>query len=108
MENIIKFIVIAIILATSILAVVSNFNFAFAKNNDIRFEISDCPVQRTSPTEKSGPCPDIGAESNAGNVPDNKIVESESKVVKSSETSPVHSASPTGFEIIDPFGSTIK
>ena len=108
MENTIKFIVLAIILATSILAVVSNFNFAFAKNSDIRFEISDCPVQRTSTTEKSGPCPDIGAESNAGNVPDNKIVESESKVDKSSETSPVHSASPTGFEIIDPFGSTIK
>jgi hypothetical protein len=50
----------------------------------------------------------LGAESNAGNVPDNKIVESESKVDKSSETSPVHSASPTGFETIDPFGSTIK
>ena len=60
------------------------------------------------PTEKSGPCPDLGAESNTGNVPDNKIVESESKVDKSSETSPVHSASPSGFETIDPFGSTIK
>ena len=59
-------------------------------------------------TEKSGPCPDLGAESNAGNVPDNKIVEPESKVDKSSETSPVHSASPTSFETIDPFGSTIK
>ncbi|MGA9908697.1 MAG: hypothetical protein WBP84_00670 [Nitrososphaeraceae archaeon] len=108
MKNTVGLIVIAAILATSILAVVSNFKFAFAKNNDIRFEISDCPVQRTSTTEKSGPCPDLGAESNAGNVPDNKIVESESKVDKSSETSPVHSASPTGFETIDPFGPTTK
>ncbi len=107
MKNKVGLIVLAVILATSILAVISNFNFAFAKNN-IRFEISECPVQRTSTTEKSGPCPDLGAESNAGNVPDNKIVESESKVDKSSETSPVHSASPTGFETIDPFGSTTK
>jgi hypothetical protein len=50
----------------------------------------------------------LGSESNADNVPDNKIAESESKVDKSSETSPVHSASPTSFETIDPFGSTIK
>jgi hypothetical protein len=108
LKNTVGLIVLAVILATSILAVISNFNFAYAKNNDIRFEISECPVQRTSTTEKSGPCPDLGAESNAGNVPDNKIVESESKVDKSSETSPVHSASPTGLETIDPFGSTIK
>ena len=108
MKNTIGLIVLAVILATSFVAVISNFNFVFAKNNDIRFEISECPVQRTSTTEKSGPCPDLGAESNAGNVPDNKIVESESKVDKSSETSPVHSASPSGFETIDPFGSTIK
>ncbi|MGB8159309.1 MAG: hypothetical protein WCE93_04110 [Nitrososphaeraceae archaeon] len=108
MKNTVGLIVLAAISATSILAVVSNFKFAFAKNNDIRFEISDCPVQRTSTTEKSGPCPDLGAESNAGNVPDNKIVESESKVDKRSGTSPVHSVSPTGFETIDPFGPTIK
>jgi hypothetical protein len=108
LKNTVGLIVLAVISATSILAVTSNFNFAFAKNNDIRFEISDCPVQRTSTTEKSGPCPDLGAESNAGNVPDNKIVEPESKVDKSSETSPVHSASPTSFKTIDPFGSTIK
>ena len=108
MKNTVGLIILATILATSILAVISNFDFAFAKNNDIRFEISECPVQKTSTTEKSGPCPDLGAESNAGNVPDNKIVESESRVDKSSETSPVHSASPTGFETINPFGSTIK
>ena len=108
LKNTIRLIILAVISATSILTVISNFNFAFAKNNDIRFEISECPVQRTSTTEKSGPCPDLGSESNADNVPDNKIVESESKVDKSSDTSPVHSASPTGFETIDPFGSTIK
>ena len=108
MKNTVGLIGLAVILTTSILAVISNFNFAFAKNNDNRFEISECPVQRTSTTEKSGPCPDLGAESNTGNVPDNKIIESESKVDKSSETSPVHSASPSGFETIDPFGSTIK
>jgi hypothetical protein len=108
LKNTVGLIILAVILATSILAVISNFNFAFAKNNDIRFEISECPVQRTSTTEKSGPCPDLGAESNSGNVPDNKIEDSDSKVDKSSETSPVHSASPTGFEILDPFGSTTK
>jgi hypothetical protein len=100
LKNTVGLIVLAAILATPVLAVISNFNFTFAKNNDIRFEISECPVQKTSTTEKSGPCPDLGA--------DNKIAESESKVDKSSETSPVHSASPTGFETIDPFGSTIK
>jgi len=108
LKNTVGLIVLAVILATSISAVVSNFNLAFAKNKDIPFEISECPIQRTSTTEKSGPCPDMGAESNAGSVSDNKIVESESKVDKSSETAPVHSASPTGFETIDPFGSTTK
>src|SRR6476659_11143815 len=108
LENKLNLILLMLVLTTSISAVISNFGLAFAKNNGIRFEISECPVQRTSTTEKSGPCPDLGAESNTGNVPDNKIVESDSKVDKSSETSPVHSASPTGLEIIDPFGSTIK
>lgn len=50
----------------------------------------------------------MGAESSVNSVTDNKIVEPESKVDKSSDNTPVHSAPPTGFGIKDPFGSTTK
>ena len=108
LENKLNLILLMLVLATSISAVISNFSLAFAKNNGINFEITECPVQRTSTTEKSGPCPDMGAESSVNSVTDNKIVEPESKVDKSSDNTRVHSAPPTGFGIIDPFGSTTK
>ena len=42
------------------------FNLAFAKNKDMQFEISDCPVQRTATTEESGPCPSDGDGNQTG------------------------------------------
>ena len=109
MENTTKLVLFAIVSVT-VSEVNSTLNLAFANNKGIQFEISDCPVQRTSTTEKSGPCPDRGTESKTDSSHENSLVKSVSgtKVDKKSETTPIHSISPASFESVDPFSSTTK
>jgi hypothetical protein len=113
MESKLELILIAFNLV-SVCALILTFDPVFATDKNIRFEISDCSVQRTSTTEKSGPCPDAGGESNAHTTSDNKIAESKSKVDATSETTPVQSAPSKSvdpisqIESMDPFGSTAK
>jgi hypothetical protein len=84
------------------------FNLAFANAKDIQFEISDCPVQRTSSYEMSGPCPQMGTETKVDKSSDNNMVKSETTINKSSETRPIYSTLPGSLEPIDPFGPTTK
>ena len=84
------------------------FNLAFAKNKDMKFEISDCPVQSTATTEKSGPCPVIGTETRLDNSFDNNMAKSQTALDQSSEPTPIHSSLADRLEQVDPFGSTSK
>jgi hypothetical protein len=77
------------------------FNLAFAKNKDMQFEISDCPVQRTATTEKSGPCPEMGMGTKLDNSFDNNMD-------KNSEPTPIHSSLADSLEQVDPFGPISK
>ena len=84
------------------------FNVAFAKNKDMQFEISDCPVQSTATTEKSGPCPEMGTETKLDNSFDNSMVKSQTAMDKNSEPTPIHSNSAGSLEPVDPFGPISK
>ena len=55
------------------------------------FEISDCPIQRTATTEKSGPCPEMGTAIKLDNSIDNNMIKSQTATDKSSEHTPIHS-----------------
>jgi hypothetical protein len=84
------------------------FNFAFAKNKDMQFEISDCPVQRTATTEKSGPCPSTGTRTRRDNSFDNNIIKSQTAMDKNSESTPIQSNLASSLEQVDPFGPISK
>ena len=84
------------------------FNLAFAKNKDMQFEISDCPVQRTATTEKSGPCPEMGMGTKLHNSFDNNMIKSQTAMDKNSEPTPIHSSLADGLEQVDPFGPISK
>ncbi len=73
--------------ATSMSTGVWMFNLAFAKSKDIQFEISDCPVERTSTYEKSGPCPEMGTETKVDKSSDNNMVKPQIPIDKSSDNS---------------------
>ena len=82
MGNQAKLVVLGLIIATSILTVIWTIDFAFAKNKNFQFEISECSVQRNSTYEKSGSCPDPGSE----RAVDKSMVEPQAKVDSVSET----------------------
>jgi hypothetical protein len=82
------------------------FNLALAKNKDMQFEISDCPVQSTATTEKSGPCPEMGTGTKLDNSFDNNMVKSQTAMDKNSE--PIHSNLADSLEQVDPFGPISK
>jgi hypothetical protein len=84
------------------------FNLSFAKNKNMQFEISDCPVQRTAITEKSGPCPGSGTETKLDNSFDNNIVKSQTAMDKNSEPTPIHANLAGSLEPVDPFGPILK
>ena len=84
------------------------FNLAFAKNKDMQFEISDCPVQRTATTEKSGPCTEMGTRTRLDNSFDNNMVKSQTLMNKNSKPKPIHSNLASSFEQVDPFGPISK
>jgi hypothetical protein len=84
------------------------FNPAFAKNKDMQFEISDCPVQSTATTEKSGPCPEMGTGTKLDNSFDNNMVKSQTAMDKNSEPTPIHSNLADSLEQVDPFGPISK
>lgn len=84
------------------------FNLAFAKNKDMQLEISDCPVQRTATTEKSGPCPEMGAETKLDNSFDKNMVKSQTAMDKNSEPTTIHSNFTDSLEQVDPFGPISK
>jgi hypothetical protein len=86
-------IVFGLILTISLSIVNSTFSSAYAKSDQLQFEISDCAVQRNSTYEKSGPCTGTSIET---------------KVDKNVETKPIDSFEPQGSELIDPFGPTVK
>lgn len=68
-------ILFGIILAASLTAFISTFNFAFA-DKKLQFEISDCPVQGNSTYERSGPCPDMRSLTKVDNEFDKKPIDS--------------------------------
>jgi hypothetical protein len=84
------------------------FNPAFAKNKDMQFEISDCPVQRTATTEESGPCPEMGTGSKLDNSFDNNMLKSQTAMDKNSEPTPNPSNLAGSLEQVDPFGPISK
>ena len=84
------------------------YNLAFAINKDMQFEISDCPVQRTATTEKSGPCPSMGTRTRLDNSFDNNMVKSQTSMDKNSEPTPIHSNLASSLEQVDPFGLISK
>ncbi len=84
------------------------FNLAFAKNKDMQLEISDCSVQRTATTEKSGPCPETGTDTKLDNSFDNSVVKSQTAMDKNSELTPIHSNLAGSLEPVDPFGPISK
>jgi hypothetical protein len=84
------------------------FNLAFAKNKDMQFEISDCPVQRTTTTEKSGPCPSTGTRTRLDNSFDNNIIKTQTAMDKNSESTPIQSNLASSLEQVDPFGPISK
>jgi len=73
------------------------FNLAFAKNKDMQFEISDCPVQRTATSEKSGPCTEMRTRTRLDNSFD-----------KNSKPTAIHSNLASSLEQVDPFGPISK
>lgn len=89
MENTYKLITLGIILATSLWTVIWTVNFAFAKNKNFQFEISDCTVQRNSTYEKSGPCTDLATEPTVDNTVQKHMVEPQIKMDSVSETKKV-------------------
>jgi hypothetical protein len=80
------------------------FKLAFAKNKDMQFEISDCPVRRSATTEKSGPCPEMRTGTRLDNSFDNNMVKSQTAMDKNSEPTPIHSNLASSLEQVDPFG----
>jgi len=82
-------ILFGIILAIGLSIVIWTFNSAFAKSENLQYEILDCTVQRNSTYEKSGSCTDTGVET---------------KVDKLVETKPIDSTEHEVSELIDPFG----
>ncbi len=72
--------------ATSLWTVILTVNFAFAKNKNFQFGISDCTVQRNSTYEKSGPCTDLATEPTVDNTVQKHMVEPQIKVDSVSET----------------------
>jgi len=79
------------------------FSSVSAKNENLKFEISDCIVQGNSTHERSGPCPDADVEIGIEMSPSNNILEPEASLDKSPETKPADYTLPD-FELIDPFG----
>ena len=79
-------ILFGIILAIGFSIVIWTFNSAFAKSENLQYEILDCTVQRNSTYEKSGPCTDTRVETEV-----DKIV----------EQIPIDSTEP---KVSDPFG----
>ena len=65
------------------------------------FEISDCPIQRTATTEKSGPCPEMGTAIKLDNSIDNNMIKSQTATDKSSEPTPIHSNLDDSFEQVE-------
>jgi hypothetical protein len=84
------------------------FNLAFAKNKDMQFEISDCQLQRTATTDKSGPCPELGTRTRLDNSFDNNMVKSQTAMDKNSEPTPNPSNLDGSLEQVDPFGPISK
>ena len=80
------------------------FNYSFAKNKDMQFEIIDCSVQRTATTEKSGPCPGSGMETKL----DGSLGNTQTAMAKNSEPTPIHSNLAGSLEPVDPFGPILK
>lgn len=74
----------------------------------MQLEISDCPVQRTATTEKSGPCPEMGAETKLDNSFDKNMVKSQTAMDKNSEPTTIHSNLADSLEQVDPFGPISK
>lgn len=84
------------------------FNLAFAKNKDMQFEISDCTVQSTATTEKSGPGAEMGTRTRLDNSFDNNMVKSKTAMDKNSEPTPIHYNLDSSLEQVDPFGPISK
>ncbi|MGB0005134.1 MAG: hypothetical protein WBP74_10790, partial [Nitrososphaeraceae archaeon] len=101
MKSTFKLITLGIVLLISMSTGVWTFNLAFAKNKDMQLEISDCPVQRTATTEKSGPCPEMGTAIKLDNSIDNNMIKSQTATDKSSEPTPIHSNLDDSFEQVD-------
>ena len=84
------------------------FNLVFAKNKDMQFEISDCPVRRTATTEKSGPCLEMRTGTRLDNSFDNNMVKSHTAMDRNSDSTPIHSNLADSLEQVDPFGPISK
>ena len=65
---------------------------AYAKSDQLQYEISHCSVQRNNTYETSGPCTDTSIETN---------------VDKNAETKPIDSFELKASEL-NPFGPTVK
>jgi hypothetical protein len=103
LENKYKLITLGTILLISMSTGVWMINLAFAKNNDMQFVISDCPVISTATTEKSGPCPETGTGTKLDNSFDNNMVKSQTAMDKNSEPTPIQSNLVGSLEQVDPF-----
>lgn len=103
LKNTFKLITLGTILLISVSTCDWMINLAFAENKDMQFEISDCQVQRTATTEKSGPCPEMGMGAKQDNSFDNNMVKSQTVMDKNSEPTLIHSNLAGSLEQVDPF-----
>jgi hypothetical protein len=74
----------------------------------MQYEISDCPVQRTTNTEKRAPSTELGTRTRLDNSFDNNMVKSQTAMDKNSEPTPIHSNLASSLEQVDPFGPISK
>lgn len=84
------------------------YAYAYANAKDIQFEISDCLVQNTSTSEKSGPCAQIWTEAYVERSFNNNKLKAEATINNTSETRSIYSNLARSLESTDPFRPSTK